>query len=87
MQTLRQVDIRNDISSLVLASLESDPRLRRHNPELKGEIERALTKGAQGMCVIHKKPLLFDQAADSSEVPMGTVPIGHSVEAPDSWSS
>lgn len=49
METLRQIDIRNDIRSLVLASLDSDPRLRRHSVELKGEIERALTKGAKGM--------------------------------------
>lgn len=49
METLRQVDIRNDVRSLVLASLDSDPRLRRHSPELKGEIERVLTKGAKGM--------------------------------------
>lgn len=48
-ETLRQIDIRNDVRSLVLTSLESDPRLRRHSPELKGEIERALTKGAKGM--------------------------------------
>ncbi|KAL8785844.1 MAG: hypothetical protein Q9195_008468 [Heterodermia aff. obscurata] len=48
-EALRQGDTRNDIRSLVLANLESDPRLRRHNPELKGEIDRALTKGAKGM--------------------------------------
>ena len=48
-ENLRQIDIRNDVRSLVLASLESDSRLRRHSPELKGEIETALTKGAMGM--------------------------------------
>ena len=48
-ETLRQVDMRNDIRSLVLARVESDPRLRRHSPELKEEIDSVLTKGAKGM--------------------------------------
>lgn len=50
-ETLRQVDIQNDVRSLVLASLETDPRLRRHGAELKEEIEWALTRGAKGMYV------------------------------------
>ena len=53
-EALRQTDMRNDIRSLVLASLESDPRLRRQSPELKGEIDRALIQGAKGMYVVHR---------------------------------
>ena len=51
-ETLRPNDIQNDIRSLVLASLETDPRLRRHNAKLKEEIEWALTRGANGMYVV-----------------------------------
>ena len=49
METLRQVDIQNDVRSLVLSTLETDPRLRRQSPELKKEIDWALTQGAKGM--------------------------------------
>lgn len=66
-EALRQTDIRNDIRSLVLASLESDPRLRRHSPELKAEIDVALTKGAKGMYVIRSRTLFFRQVANPSE--------------------
>lgn len=48
-ETLRPIDVQNDIRSLVLASLETDPRLRRHNAKIKEEIEWALTRGAKGM--------------------------------------
>ena len=48
-ETLQHGDIQNDVHSLVRASLNSDPRLRRHSPELKEEIEWALTTGAKGM--------------------------------------
>ena len=48
-ETVRQIDIQHDVHGLVKASLESDPRLRRHSPELKEEIEWALTTGAKGM--------------------------------------
>ena len=54
-ETLRPKDIQNDIRSLVLASLETDPRLRRHNAKLKEEIEWALTRGANGMYVVIRR--------------------------------
>ena len=66
-EALRQVDTRNDIRSLVLASLESDPRLRRHSPELKGEIDRALTKGAKGMYATPRRPLYARSVTKSSK--------------------
>ena len=64
-EALRQADMRNDIRSLVLASLESDPRLRRHSPELKGEIDRALIKGAKGMYVVPQMALFSPQVANT----------------------
>ena len=56
-ETLRPIDVQNDIRSLVLASLETEPRLRRHNAKLKEEIEWALTLGAKGMLVIINEAL------------------------------
>lgn len=38
-----------DISLLIQASLETNPRLRRYNNLLKSEIQEALTHGAHGM--------------------------------------
>ena len=63
-ETLRQVDIQNDIRSLVLASLETDPRLRRHNAKLKEEIEWALTRGAKGMYVVRNYHLALELCID-----------------------
>ncbi len=39
----------HDISLLIQASLETNPRLRRYNSLLKSEIQEALTHGAHGM--------------------------------------
>lgn len=47
--TLHPRDIRNDINMLVQVNLETHPRLRYHTPQLKKEINLALTQGAQGM--------------------------------------
>ncbi len=49
IETLQQMDMRNDINMLVQASLRDHPKLHLHTPELKQEITLALTHGAQGM--------------------------------------
>ncbi|MCJ1473880.1 hypothetical protein MMC13_002535 [Lambiella insularis] len=47
--TLSPLDISLDIELLVLSSIEANPRLRKHNSEVKHEIAHTLTRGAQGM--------------------------------------
>ncbi|MCJ1393371.1 hypothetical protein MMC18_006244 [Xylographa bjoerkii] len=47
--TLLPRDMSDDIELLVRASIETNPRLRKHSKELKEEIANALTQGAQGM--------------------------------------
>ncbi|MCJ1405083.1 hypothetical protein MMC11_008309 [Xylographa trunciseda] len=47
--TLLPRDMSNDIELLVRDSIETNPRLRKHSEELKEEIAKALTQGAQGM--------------------------------------
>lgn len=49
IETLRPEDIKHDISMLVLSTLELQPRLRQLPQNLKHDIVRALSKGAQGM--------------------------------------
>ena len=48
-ETLNPRDIWNDIHLYVEDSLETNLRLRQHDPELKAKIRLALTGGAQGM--------------------------------------
>ncbi|MCJ1437034.1 hypothetical protein MMC27_006419 [Xylographa pallens] len=47
--TLLPSDMSDDIELLVQASVDGNPRLRKHSKELKEEIIETLTQGAQGM--------------------------------------
>ena len=47
--TLLPRDMSDDIELLVWASIDTNPRLRKHSKELKEEIAKTLTQGAQGM--------------------------------------
>lgn len=48
-ETLRPQELWNDVHLYVEANLETHPRLRQYNPELKSKIKLALTGSAQGM--------------------------------------